>query len=364
MTAVMTMQTRYANALQQGKLLPDPAQARTVEALDRFLLRLLQPEKRKFFFRTRKNSATKGLYLYGAVGRGKTMLMDWLLQALHEKNIAAERWHFHAFMLEIHANLRDLKAHSPDLENRVQSLADRWAERLRVLCFDEFHVTDVADAMIMMPLFTRLFARGVTVVATSNWKPEDLYQGGLQRQRFLPFIETLKRHMEILPMDGGQDYRLVKERTLSAWLSPLNEETAERFDTLFRDAVGYDSVETHEMHIGSKDAGRSWVIPRASKTTAWLDMAHLLDQPLGASDFLALTKRYRLLFLDRLTPFSIEESDKAKRFMVMIDTLYDGGVRLAIRAAGSPEALYPVSGRLAAEFRRTVSRLKEMTIHQ
>ena len=349
-----TLRQKYDAAIAEKTLVPDAAQEAAVTALDGLMQRLTSTKKFSLF---KKKKSAKGLYLYGSVGRGKTMLMDWFLQNLLQKHFKAERWHFHAFMLEVHHNLRNKMISEKALENRVVKLADDWADRLQILCFDEFHVTDVADAMIMMPLFTRLFERGVIVVATSNWAPENLYAGGLQRQRFLPFIDTLKTYADIVNVDGDNDYRELKKDKMKSWLSPLNDDTAETLDINFRSAVGYDPIETHEIHV----SGRTWVIPRASKNVAWLDTDAILNQPLGAADFLALGERYNFLFLDNLQIFGPEQNDKAKRFMVLIDALYDKNVRLAVRADATADKLYPAEGRLAFEFSRTLSRLKEMT---
>lgn len=367
---------RYRHALSSGQLKPDPAQELAITALDQVIGEAItRPAalsegsgKRLFSFLKKSKpaeNAPRGLYLYGSVGRGKTMLMDWSLQALQQAGIAAERWHFHAFMLQMHRQLNDLKASSPkaarQLDGRIHALADQWAQRVRVLCFDEFHVTDVADAMIMMPLFTRLLARGVTVIATSNWAPDDLYSGGLQRARFLPFIDTLKTRLRVVNLNGDTDYRSVKRDQQARWLCPLDGETEEEFDLLFREAVGYDPIETHEIHVGTGEASRTWTIPFASKSAARLDMAAILAQPLGAADFIALAGRYPLLFLDGLTVFTPDGRDRAKRFMVMIDVLYDHGTRLSVRAETGPEGLYPDEGSLNFEFSRTLSRLREMT---
>jgi cell division protein ZapE len=341
---------RYRLATAENHLLPDAHQEKAAMALDDLSDALTRNRKKFFLFRKK----ISGLYLHGPVGRGKTMLMDWFLESLKNSGFRAERVHFHAFMLELHRRLHK--------EKRIEPIADEWVKKLDVLCFDEFHVTDVADAMVLMPLFSRFFARGLTIVTTSNWEPDQLYTGGLQRQRFLPFIDKLKKTLRIIDVTGTQDYRSLKRAASSAWLFPLTAETGEDFAALFRDAVGYDPIETHEIHVGNiKAHRRTWTIPRASKSVAWLDMSQLLEQNLGAADFLALAARYPMLFLDNLYPFSADTNEKAKRFIVLIDALYDKGVRLAVRSAVKAEKLYPYEGSLQFEFNRTLSRLREMT---
>jgi cell division protein ZapE len=351
-----SLSDHYQQAIRDGLLQPDAAQELAVVEFENLVTRVTAPTKKSLF--TRKADPIKGLYVYGPVGRGKTMMMDWCRARLIAENKRVERWHFHAFMLKLHERLRDLTAHSPDLEDRLKQLADYWVERLDVLCFDEFHVTDVADAMIMMPLFTQFFDRGLVVIATSNWEPTDLYSGGLQRQRFLPFIDRLKESMVVVNVSGDRDYRELKAATATGWLYPLNEDTYDELQTRFRDHVGYDSVETHEIHVGK----RTWTLPRASKKCAWVDMASLLDQPLGAADFIALATRYRFLFLDNLDIFRDDQNERAKRFMTLIDALYEHKVFVVVRCASALEDVYSKTGKLAFEFARTQSRLKEMTV--
>lgn len=349
--------TRYRDAIALKTIKPDPHQETAAIILDSVLEARLVQQKR--FALWRKHVG--GAYLFGPVGRGKTMLMNWFLDASTQAGLRAKRVHFHAFMLDLHRSLHTMKT-TRVRGNHIRMLADQWADGLDVLCFDEFHVTDVADAMVLMPLFSRLFRRGLTIMTTSNWPPDMLYAGGLQRARFLPFIDTIKKTLMLVDVSGQHDYRDLKRAETAAWLSPLNGETAELFMTLFRDAVGYDPIETHEIHVGNiKAHRRTWTLTRASKSVALLDMGRVLDQALGAADFLALAERFPMLFLDNLPQFSVDTNDKAKRFMVLIDALYDKGVRLAVRCAVKADKLYPRDGALQFEFNRTLSRLREMT---
>ncbi len=351
------VQTRYADAVSSGTIKHDPHQEEAARKLDHVLTDLVTQRARFFLWR----KAVGGAYVFGSVGRGKTMLQNWFLDAAKHQGLRTRRVHFHAFMLELHRALHNMKARRVK-GNHVHQLADAWAKNLDILCFDEFHVTDVADAMVLMPLFNRFFARRLTIMTTSNWPPDMLYTGGLQRARFVPFIDRLKKNLMLVDVSGQYDYRELKRAETAAWLFPLNGETADMFFTLFRDAVGYDPIETHEIHVGNiKAHRRTWTILRASKSVALLDMSRVLDQALGAADFLAVAERYPMLFLDNLPQFSVDTNEKAKRFMVLIDALYDKGVRLAVRCDVKPEKLYPRDGALQFEFNRTLSRLREMT---
>jgi cell division protein ZapE len=347
----------YDKALSEGALESDVMQKDAIEKLHGILSSIVTPVTQRKFFRRVPSLRASGAYVYGPVGRGKTMMMDWCVKILKDSEKKVERWHFHQFMLALHASLSDVTAHASGLESRITHFADEMCARLDVLCFDEFHVTDVADAMIMMPLFERFFEKRLTLIVTGNWAPDDLYSGGLQRSRFLPFIDTLKRTMMIIHVLGEKDYRLVKQHAASGWLYPLNDESEELFTSMFNNVVGYDSIETHEIHVED----RTWTIPRASKNSACLNMDVLLNQPLGTADFYVLSKRYKTLFLDQLLAFSLDNNERAKRFMVMVDTLYEAECRFVVRSDVSIDHLYPNQGALAFEFERTKSRLIQMT---
>jgi len=299
-----------------------------------------------------------GLYIWGPVGRGKSMLMDLFFS---DAPVARKRRvHFHEFMLEVHDRLhrrREALAAkgAPPEDDTIVPVAKEIAAETRLLCFDEFQVTNIADAMILGRLFETLFGEGVTVVATSNRAPDDHYKDGLQRDRFLPFIELLKQRLEILELGGAHDYRLGRLRELDLYLTPFGAWANAKLDEAFRALSGGADGEPRVLRTQGRDVD----VPRAAPGVA---MAHYLDwcaKPMGAADFLCIADHFHTVIVAEIPKMGPDNQDKAARFVTMIDTFYEKRVKFVCSAAASPDKLY-VEGDGAFEFQRTVSRLMEM----
>lgn len=347
----------YRQRLKDQALKADPVQARAVDALQNLYTEVLaqgaKPAKKWF----RKGmSAPKGVYLYGGVGRGKSMLMDLFYESL-PPDITKTRVHFHAFMISVHDYIHDRRddgVHEA-VDATLPMLAARIAEKSLVLCFDEFHVTDVADAMILGRLFTALFERGVVVIATSNWPPDRLYEGGLQRDRFLPFIALLKDRLETFHLDSPTDYRTQFLTQEGSYFCPLDAKAREHADKVFVHLT--DGAATQKEAIKVK--GRTIKIEQSAKGVARFSFAQLCEQPHGAEDYLKITRKFHTVFLENVPKLGYDRRNEAKRLMILIDALYEAGTRLVMTADAPPDKLYRGHDH-GFEFERTVSRLLEM----
>jgi cell division protein ZapE len=294
----------------------------------------------------------KGVYIHGDVGRGKSMLMDLFFAKVRTE--PRRRVHFHEFMLEVQRRLHALRE-AGGREDPLKLLAADLAKESRLLCFDEFHVVNIADAMILGRLFEGLFEQGVVVVATSNWPPRRLYENGLNRDRFLPFIDLLLTRVDVLALEGPVDYRLKRLRDMPVYHHPLGPETDARLAQVFRTLTDGAEPAAEEVAVGT----RRLSVPRAAAGVAVFDFADLCERALGAADYLALTERYHTLILEGVPLLEPNRRNEARRFMTLVDALYERRVMLFISAAASPEQLYR-AGDGAFEFQRTVSRLMEM----
>ncbi|MEA1650125.1 cell division protein ZapE [Nitrospirillum sp. BR 11164] len=347
-----------------GTLKDDPAQELAAEKLQSLYqaLRDYRPAqgqsgwRARFGLTRRPDPAPQGLYIYGDVGRGKSMLMDLFFETAPV--LRRRRVHFHAFMQEVHQSLHSLRQR-PDLrkngaDESLPELARTIADQAWLLCFDEFHVTDIADAMILGRLFTHLFDLGVVVVATSNWAPDDLYKDGLQRDLFLPFIALLKEKLDVLHLEGARDYRLARIRGRQVYFDPLGPAATAALEKTFGELTDAQPTATHLMV-----QGRTLPVPRQVKGVAWFTFDELCRQPLGAGDYLAIATHYHTVLLDGVPMLDPSLRNEAKRLMTFIDALYEHKVHLIMAAEAAPGQLYP-EGQHAFEFQRTVSRLMEM----
>ncbi|PJI39803.1 MAG: cell division protein ZapE [Rhizobium sp.] len=350
-----------------GTLQADKAQMAVAGKLDRILQDLKQrrPAAKKsalgwMFAQKRKPlQPVRGLYVHGSVGRGKTMLMDLFFKlAPVEKK---RRAHFHEFMADVHSRIHAHRIKLKNGETRqadpVPPVAAALREEAELLCFDEFSVTDIADAMILARLFTELFALGCTLVATSNVEPDNLYRDGLNRGLFLPFVALLQRHVEVTTLDSTTDYRLEKLESLPVYVSPLDAEADRLMDRAWKRVTDGRTEVATEIEM----KGRVVPVPRAVGRAARFTFADLCERPLGASDYLAIAKRFDMVFVDHIPHLGPAKRNETKRFIILVDALYDASVRLFASAAAMPEALLTEKkGTEGFEFDRTVSRLFEM----
>jgi len=294
----------------------------------------------------------QGLYLVGEVGRGKSMLMDLFFATADVPR--KRRQHFHDFMQQAHARFHALRA-DPAVSDPIPRLADAIAAEAALLCFDEFQVTDIVDAMILGRLFAALFERGVVVVATSNTRPSDLFAGQPGRDAFLPFIRLLESHLDLLVLDGGRDFRRLTLAGSPTWFVPADARADAALDAAFLKLTGGAEAGPDRLNV----QGRSLKIPLAAAGVARFDFAALCEAPLGPGDYLALATHYNALVLDGVPRLSTARFDAARRFVTLIDVLYDHRVKLVASADAGPDGLYP-AGEGAAAFQRTASRLVEM----
>jgi cell division protein ZapE len=358
--------SRYASMVAEGRLDADPAQRAIVEKLDQLAERLEAHRLARkgsalgwLFGKKEPAAPIRGLYLWGSVGRGKTMLVDLFHDSLRVQR--KRRAHFHAFMADVHQRIhvwrQRAKAGEVHGNDPIQPVAEALADEAWVLCFDEFAVTDIADAMILGRLFQALFARGVVILATSNVEPSRLYHNGLNRALFLPFIGLIEQRMQVLRLDARHDYRLDKLQGQPVYYTPADTAARAALDAIFSELSGGQRIGPRKIDLG----GRFLVLPAAAGGVARASFADLCDQPLGAVDFLALARNFHTLVLDDIPVLDFERRNQTKRFITLIDILYEHHVKLIASAAAEPTGLYhAATGHEVFEFDRTLSRLIEM----
>ncbi|RVT96678.1 cell division protein ZapE [Rhodovarius crocodyli] len=360
----------YRARVKAGVLNADPAQQAAAETLQELWHRLRgydpkpsEPEKpgggllgrlfRKRGAEDGVKEAPCGLYLVGQVGRGKSMLMDLFFDAADVPR--KRRIHFHSFMQECHQRIHTWKKANPSGEDPIQPLADRILAEAALLCFDEFQVHDITDAMILGRLFEALFARGVVIVATSNTAPDDLFKGKPGRDAFLPFIAIIKKQVEVLALDSQRDYRRDRIRGLPTWHSPADGRAERALDAAYRELTG----EAHGAPMVLEVLGRKVELPEAARGVARASFDDLCNKPLGPADFLAVATHFHTLVMDDIPRLNPDNFDRARRFITLIDAMYEHRCKLVASAAATPDQLYE-HGQNAAMFERTASRLMEM----
>ncbi len=344
----MTLTSRYHKLLAHGELKADDAQQAAVARLAALSTALRSKRGISFF----RKEMPRGLYLWGDVGRGKSMLMDMFFAETRMKK--KRRAHFNAFMVQTHARIH-AERRTRRGEDPIMVVARMIAEEADLLCFDEFQVTDIADAMILGRLFEQLWAKGVVIVATSNTPPQKLYAGGLNRQLFLPFIALIEKKLDIVALNGPTDYRLQRMSGIKVYQTPLDAEADAAMDAAWERLTDEKRGPAAKLEV----LGRVLHVPQAAKGVARFSFADLCAKPLAAVDYLAIAQEYHTVLIDHIPRLLESERNEARRFILLIDTLYDEGTKLVCSAAAPPEALY-VSGDGAEAFRRTASRLSEM----
>lgn len=344
-----TVEEAYKALVADGTLREDPAQVAVLPYLDRVRRDLEQVPKKGLLKRFSAPEPLRGLYLWGGVGRGKSMLMDLFAVTV---SVPKRRVHFHAFMQDIHAALHEARENG--VEDAIAPVADQIIAEVRLLAFDEMQISDIADAMIVGRLFERLLKGGVAVVTTSNRAPDDLYKDGLNRKLFLPFIALLKDRMEVCELSSVTDYRQGMLAGMPSYFSPINAHARAAIEAVWQDLSG-GAPEPLTLKV----KGRSVVLPAFRNGVARATFYDLCGVPLGAADYLAIAAAVRVLIVENIPCLSRSNYNEAKRFVTLIDALYEAGTRLVASAAAVPEMLY-LEGEGTFEFERTASRLREM----
>ncbi|MGH8444413.1 MAG: cell division protein ZapE [Solimonas sp.] len=344
----MSPRARYEHDLARADFSRDDAQARAIDALQKVYEELVDTPPRRWF-RRQQWTPVRGLYMWGGVGRGKTYLMDAFFESLPFAR--KQRTHFHRFMLDVH----ERRKRYPEERDPLKLVAEEYAAEVRVLCFDEFFVSDIADAMILGRLFENLFALGVTLIATSNVAPDRLYENGLQRANFLPFIDILKRQVTVLNVDGGVDYRLRTLTHADIYRYPCDEACESALQKWFSGIAHGEGVAEPDLRINDRIIHAR----RALDGVIWFDFDELCEGPRGAADYIEIGRTHHTVMISRVPQLTVFKEDAARRFVNLVDEFYDRGVKLLLAADVALDELYK-GEKSKFEFRRTLSRLTEM----
>ncbi len=348
--------------LARQEIVLDEGQTRALKALSELASHVVSEDKKSVWaqflpFGSKNKDETQGVYLFGDVGRGKTMLMDAFYEGL-PKDYPKMRVHFHAFMKDVHEflhNARQSETSKGGVDQAVPEYIKKISSEVKLICFDEFHITDVADAMILSRLFTALFDQGVYVVMTSNWIPQNLYEGGLQRDRIIPFIKLIEQTMQVVELDGDVDYRKQIMKGRDVYFSPLNSATQRKIADVKNQLVGDKQKTTTTLNV----KGREIVLEETYGAVAVVSFSDMCMRALGAQDYLALAEEFSVVIVTGILKLSPEQRNEAKRFMTFIDILYDAKTLVVMSAQTPADQIYAGHDH-AFEFDRTVSRLIEM----
>ena len=351
---ILNLREAYEESLHREGHVDDPAQLELIARFEDLQQRLAAQRPRKgglrtMFFRSEPRETVRGLYIWGGVGRGKTFLMDLFFEYLPIER--KRRIHFHRMMHDVHERMKTLSF----VEDPLDKIATAIAQETRVLCFDEFYVSDIGDAMILGRLLEGLFKRGVTLVATSNSPPDDLYKEGLQRQRFLPAIRLLNEHTDVVNMDGGTDYRLRILQKAGTYLSPNDKSAAAKLNFFFNESASAQIEHNTDLDIN----GRAIRARRCAKGVVWFRFEDICDGPRSQADYIEIARWYPSVIVSGVPQFDATRDDQARRFIALVDEFYDRRVKLILSADTAINDLY-AGTRLSFEFDRTVSRLVEM----
>jgi len=351
---------QYQESLKRPDIVADPVQEQAVLATQQLYDQLVADSRLSLNLLSRlrqkvtgkRDRAIKGIYFWGGVGRGKTWIVDTFFESLPlDKKL---RMHFHRFMQRVHATLKGLK----NVEDPLQIVADDFAKQTRIICFDEFHVTDITDAMLLSGLLHALFQRGIVLVATSNEHPDRLYRDGLQRSRFLPAIELIKQHTHVINVDSGVDYRLRYLDSAEIYHSPLDAQAEQMLLVNFEHLAPNQGREARTIEIEN----RKIQTVRCADGVVWFDFRAICDGPRGAADYIEIARQFQTVLIGNVPQLSEDQNDMARRFITLVDEFYDRNVKLILTAATDITDLYQ-GQRLKALFERTKSRLTEMQSH-